>query len=290
MNDEEVEDYKRRSRVHHKIHRTNRIESMKRKAAAPGDKTSTVHSIDMTPPILVPSCRRSIHDFRGKFVVRLLLGIESSYSTEKTFVFAYGESIAHGQNSNITVLYHILRWELWRPQTTAAFRLFLEFDGAGDNTGFANFGFLNHIILEGWRSQIETHRNLPHHGYSSDDQKFRVIRRGLRSSLTTGSIAHALAKVLCAFKTKKDSYVLLVLTTNYDWERFYAGLMNKYFKNYNRPLSWRFKASERPGGLPRAWNKMWGDAQQEWHGIDDTPDGDPIQAMVRAPGKYNFII
>eukprot|EP00808_Paulinella_micropora_P008688 g72673.t1 len=43
-----VEEYKRRSQLHHKIHRTNRTASVQRKAGAPGDQTCTTISTDMT--------------------------------------------------------------------------------------------------------------------------------------------------------------------------------------------------------------------------------------------------
>eukprot|EP00808_Paulinella_micropora_P024865 g56513.t1 len=77
-NEMAVLDYKRRSTLHHKIHSTCRVESMKRKEAAAGDVKSTTISSDMTPPIQYPACRRRSDDFKGKYVIRICLGVTSA--------------------------------------------------------------------------------------------------------------------------------------------------------------------------------------------------------------------
>eukprot|EP00808_Paulinella_micropora_P001746 g80743.t1 len=230
-----VEEYKRRSQLHHKIHRTNRTASVQRKAGAPGDQTCTTISTDMTPPFQFPACRRAATEFRGKFVI-------STYC-----------------------------------------------DGSyGDNTGLATLAFLNWIIYKGWRWQNRLNRLVPHHGFSGDDQKFRTIKRGLRSTFLTTNLAQALVKVLASFKQNKNSFVLLVIKTNYDWDKFFKPCINRSITFYNRPLQWRFTASSQLGWLPTGEYKTWGDAQEHYNGAGDLPIKDgaaPIQFFVKMPGS-----
>eukprot|EP00808_Paulinella_micropora_P000837 g65475.t1 len=63
--------------------------------------------------------------------------------------------------------------ELWSPETTAAWKLYLEWDGAGDNTAATMLAFLTHVVDKGWRFQIETHRSPTKHRHGDDDQNFR---------------------------------------------------------------------------------------------------------------------
>eukprot|EP00808_Paulinella_micropora_P008687 g72672.t1 len=115
-----------------------------------------------------------------------------------------------------------------------------------------------------------------------------MIKRGLRSTFLTTNLAQALVKVLASFKQNKNSFVLLVIKTNYDWDKFFKPCINRNITFYNRPLQWRFTASSQLGGLPTGEYKTWGDAQEHYNGARDLPIKDgaaPIQFFVKMPGS-----
>jgi len=132
---------------------------MKRKKGAPNDMFSIVISSDMKPPVRIPSCRRAAKDFKGKRVFRLCVGMTTVHTNDTHFIFAYLEgAVDKGVNSNITMLAAIIHWSLWRPETMSAWKLFLEYDGAGDNTAWEMLCFGSHLVDRDLYGEAEHNR------------------------------------------------------------------------------------------------------------------------------------
>jgi len=256
---------------------------MKRITGAPSDSSTVVVSTDMKPPVYVPSCRRASTDFRGKYVVKLCVGLFSSHTTQKHYVFCYIGNIKHGVNSNVTLMYHMLRHHLWNPATMRAWKLVVHWDGASDNVGWPMLALLCHIVDKDWYYQVETHRQPTHHGHFYDDQKFQVIMTGWNSTFLTTNLAMALFKLIMAFKNNQEQYVLVLIQKSYDWVEYFQSSMNKNIKYYSKPLSWRITRDEEVG-LPTAECKDWGEAAQTWMRTKASPKGPPIRLVVGRPG------
>ena len=228
---------------------------MNRKQGAPQDIHSLVMSADFKPPVKIPGCRRRAKDFKQKFVMRLCVGIATIYTTDMHFIVTFLEgAVTKGVNANITMLAALLHWSVWNPATMSAWKLFLEWDGGGENTAWPMLGFGSMCVDKGLIGWWESHRNLPGHGHDGDDQDFRVMDMGWKSSFLTTNLAQALVKLLLAFKTKRARYMILLLTCSYDWKQYFAPCMNKYIKYYNQPLAWRIRKLT-PDALPTAEQK-----------------------------------
>ena len=252
----------------------------------------TAMTIDMTKPFHLPWCSRGSSDFRGRYVVRLHAGGAIMYAHNMNFILCHLPNISHSANSNITFLYWLLRWELYHPLTKAAMKLFIDWDGGIENTADTTMMFLAHVIKKRWRSDIETYRMVTKHSHSVQDQKFFVLRYlGYNTTLMTTNFAQALFKLMLGFKKNKESYCLLLLASEFDWDAYFADCINPSLKYWNRPLAWKYMAgNDESRGLPRVRVKTWGDAQKHWHGVDDSADGADILPYIKEPGNLLLYI
>eukprot|EP00808_Paulinella_micropora_P025207 g72457.t1 len=256
--------WRERSRAHNKTHRANRVGAMNLEYTSqlcPGKVVT--HLIDMTKPFYIPGCNRSSPAFRGKHVVKLHVGGATSCSTGVRFVLAHLPDIAHGTNSNITILYHILCAEVWSDKTTSAAQLNINWDGGPENTDLTAMLFFCHLIHVGWRARICTHRIVRNHSHNMQDQNFYIIRYcGWRTTLYTTNLAMGLFKLLVGLKKCADS-----------------GCENKHFKHYTRPLAWQYEPGTAVTGfVPAVKYKTWGHAEKDWRGVWDFSNPPPPDA------------
>lgn len=226
--------------------------------------------------------------FRGKRVVKLHAGGATSFSHDKKFVLLHLPDVAHGGNENFTWLYHLLRWELWHPDTKAAGTLYIDWDGGSENTTSTSLCFWSHLIAKGWKTRIETHRMVRSHTHNGQDQEFYILRYcGWKTSLYVTSLAQGLFNLLRGFVKHKDKYVMLLLASNYDWASYFDGCHNPNW-NYRvatQPLGWQYcKPEPSTYGLPAVRVKTWGDAQQRFNGERDQPNAPPLIPYVGPPG------
>eukprot|EP00808_Paulinella_micropora_P024392 g5091.t1 len=108
-------DWRARSYLHHKVHRRCREGSLRRahEAAVCKDRVTT-WTIDMTKNFYFSSCSRANPKFKVKKVCVLHAGGATSFTHEKEFILVHFPDVQHGNNSNLTYLYHLLRlgWRL----------------------------------------------------------------------------------------------------------------------------------------------------------------------------------
>lgn len=208
------------------------------------------------------------------------------YAHDINFILCHLPNISHGANTNISFLYFLVRWEMFHGRTKAASQLFVDWDGAGENTGITTQMLWCHMVYKSWKKLIETYRMVTKHSHGPQDQKFYVMRHlGYNTTLMTTNFAQALFKLMLGFKKNKESYCLLLLTSEWDWEGYFKPCINPSLVHYKRPLAWQYLAgNDDSGGLPRCRVKTWGDAQKHWHGIHDDPDGADILAYIKPPG------
>jgi len=201
------------------------------------------------------------------------------------FVLAHLPNIAHGTNSNFTILYHILRAEVWSDKTTSAAQLNINWDGGPENTDLTAMLFFCHLIHVGWRARICTHRMVRNHSHNMQDQNFYIIRYcGWRTTLYTTNLAMGLFKLLVGLKKCADSVVLLLVGDDYDWREYFKGCENKYFKHYTQPLAYQYEpGTAATGWVPAVKCKTWGHAEKEWRGVEDRVDGEPLRPYAKPP-------
>lgn len=229
--------------------------------------------------------------FKGRYVCKFHCGGATSFSHDKNFILVHLPDVQHGANENLTWLYHLLRWELWRDGTKSAGTLYIDWDGGPENTDITTQLFFCHLIAMGWKIKILTHRMVRNHTHNKQDQVFYILRyTGWKTTLFTTSLAQGLFKLLLGFaKAKRDDYVILLLASAYDWRTYFQGSANPNFKYYQRPLAWQYSVAEDGTfGLPAVRVKTMGDGQQEWHGEEDKPGGAPLLPYLGPPGTLSM--
>jgi len=226
-------------------------------------------------------------------VVKLSAGGATSFSHDKKFILCHLPDVDHGGNENFTWLYHLIRWELFHPDTKAAGTLFIDWDGGSENTTGTALAFFSHLIAKGWKIKIQTHRMVRSHTHNPQDQEFFIMRYcGWKTSLYVTSLAQGLFNLLKGFHKSKENIVVLLLVANYDWKAYFSSCLNPHwnYKVASQPLAWEYSVPEpSTHGLPAVRVKTWGDAQQRFHGERDDPDGPPLIPYVGPPGNFAAI-
>jgi len=271
--------WKFKNDLHHKLHRANRRAHMKRCEDGRGDsKVLTVLSIDMTKPFHIPNRIRIADDFKNRKVIDLHAGGATSHGRQIRYILTHLPNLQHGTNTNITLLYHLIRSELWAPQTMSAWRLSLEIDGGPENTAEAMHHFLLCLIEKGWYSVIESHRLVRHHTHCAQDQVFYTLRYGgMNTTIFTTNFAQCLFKMMLGFKNEDGARnVLLLLNSAYDWQKYFAGNHNSNFRYYRRPLAYKYFL-DKDDGRAKLMYKTFGDANKDWSGEEGIENGVPLQ-------------
>lgn len=196
--------WRRDVRIHNKVHRACRRGSMRRAVEGAKDiQRVTAMTIDMTRPFHLPWCSRGSSDFRGKFVVRVHAGGATMFAHNMNFILCHLPNLGHKVNVNCSLLYFLLRWELFHPDTKAASILFLDWDGGLENVSITTQMLMCQFVKKKWRKDIYTHRMVTKHSHNAQDQKFFVMRHlGYNTTLMTTNFAQAFFKLTLGFKKK----------------------------------------------------------------------------------------
>ena len=157
-----------------------------------------------------------------------LMGVIAHHTKETTF-YVSTPNVSKGASYTIHCIHAEIKRQIdaGRPLPQ---KMYLQIDGASDNTAKAVIASLEHLVVEGLCKVIEVWRLPVGHTHEDIDSRFGVIQQHIREqSLYT--FRDFLLAVHAAFNYEPTVSVVPVLAI-YDYKEFYDQFIDRYIRIY----------------------------------------------------------